>query len=46
MTEPSEKYTIFIPHTNDSKQALAEVVRQLNDILLRIAQQIASKADA
>ena len=46
MAEPKEKYTIFVPHTADPKQALTEVVRQINDILLRIAQELANKADA
>ena len=46
MTEPKEKYTIFVPPIDDQKAALAEIVRQINDVLLRIAQDIASKADA
>jgi len=46
MAEPKEKYTVFVPHTDDPRQALTDVVRQLNDILLRIAQEIANKADA
>lgn len=46
MAEPKETYVIHDPHTRDARRAVTEVVNQLNEILLRIAQEIASKADA
>jgi hypothetical protein len=46
MTEPAEKHQLFNPSTGDPKSDLEDVVRQMNEILLRIAQEIAAKADA
>lgn len=46
MGQAEETYMIHEPQTDDAVQALREVIRQLNVILLRIAERIADKADA
>ena len=46
MTEPVEQYRVFNPDTGDPKADLEDVVNQINEILLRISQEIANKADA
>ena len=46
MGEAEETYVIHEPQTDDPQEALSEIIRQLNVILLRIAEKIADKADA
>lgn len=46
MTEPIEVYTVHEPATSDPKESLRDLIRQLNAQLLKIAQDIAKKADA
>lgn len=46
MGEVEETYVVHKPQTDDPMAAVDDIVRQLNAILLRIAERIAEKADA
>lgn len=46
MAEPTEIYQIHLPQTADTREALREIVRQVNEILLRVSEEIAKKQDA
>jgi len=46
MGEPEETYVVHTPMTDDADAAITDIIRQLNVILLRIAEKIADKADA
>jgi len=46
MAEPEELYRVERPQTDDPMLAVDDIIRQLNIILLRIAEKIADKADA
>ncbi len=45
MTEPVEKHQIDIPDIEDSKEALEDVIRQMNEILIRLGEEIAADDD-
>ncbi len=40
MTEPVEKHNVSTPDTGDPRQDLEDVVRQMNEILIRLGQEI------
>lgn len=46
MGEAEETYTVYVPQTDDSDEAMMDLVRQLNVIFRQIAEKIADKADA
>jgi len=46
MGEVEEEYEIYEPFSDDPREAIKDLVRQLNEILHRIAEKIADKADA
>ena len=46
MGEPEETYEIYRPEAASWEEAVDDIVRQLNEQLLRIAEKIADKADA
>lgn len=46
MGEPEETYEINEPQVDNWREAITEIVSQLNEQLLRIAEKIADKADA
>lgn len=46
MGEPEETYVIYEPSTDDPQKAIRDIVRQLNEQLLRIAEKLADKEDA
>ena len=46
MAQPEETYVIDKPQTDDPMLAIDDLIRQLNIMLLRIAEKLADKADA